>query len=34
MIDILANMRIEVAIGAFGEAERPVDVERAGHGAF
>ena len=28
LVDRLADMAVEVAIGAFGDAERPVDVER------
>ena len=34
LVDALADMAVEVAIGAFADAERPVDVERerlAGH---
>src|SRR5690349_5928210 len=31
-LDGVAHVRIEVAIGALLQAERPVDVERAGHG--
>ena len=27
-IDIIANMRIEIAIGAFGAAERPMKIKR------
>ena len=28
MVDAAADMAVEVAVGAFGLAERPVDVER------
>ena len=27
-IDIIADMRIEIAIGAFGAAERPMKIKR------
>ena len=27
-VNALADMAVEIAIGAFGDAERPVDIER------
>jgi hypothetical protein len=31
MVNAIADMAVEVAVGALGEAEWPVDVKRASH---